>query len=239
MSQRTLNESSIGSSPPTTGEVSQRSVVDLLQGLRQGTITGATLSSHDRRACVAYLMAEGYSVAESAKICQTCDRTITRDRAKIRQENAIQRDPSFEPQMVGGLVHDAEGAIGRLRRIARDKTVSAAVRVEAEKQAWIIRCDLIKILQSLGHLPIATQHLRADLTHHVGELPDLQTIELEIRELIQVEQDFGGADDGLQAKMHRLEATTKLLGVAEEAQEAQEAQQTLDQDKDSRDDQET
>lgn len=236
MSQRTQNQSSSGNSPPTTEEVSQRSVVDLLQGLRQGTITGATLSSHDRRACVAYLMAEGYSVAESAKICQTCDRTITRDRAKIREENAIQRDPSFEPQMVGGLVHDAEVAIGRLRRIARDKTVSAAVRVEAERQAWIIRCDLIKILQSLGHLPIATQHLRADLTHHVGELPDLQTIELEIREMIQVQQDFGGADDGLQAKMHRLEATTKLLGVAQEVQEPQE---TIDQDKDSRDDPET
>lgn len=233
MSERTRNESSSGSSPPTTGAVSQRSVVDLLQGLRQGTITGETLSPDDRRACVAYLMAEGYSVADTAKICQTSDRTIARDRAKIREENAIKRDPSFEPQMVGRLFHDADVAIGRLRRLGRDKSASAAVKVEAERQAWTVFCDLIKILQSLGHLPIATQHVRADLTHHVGELPDLKTLEIEIHELIQVDQDFGGADDGLQTKMRRLEATVKLLGAA------QEAQQLLDEDRESRDDKET
>ncbi len=51
-------------------------------------------------------------------------------------------------------------------------------------------------MQRLGYLPTAAQKVEADLTHHLGEVPDLATLQAEVRRLRQIcPSDGEGASD--------------------------------------------
>ena len=180
---------------------SGRPVVELIREIRDGTVSGRSLDSESRRACVAYLGAEGYGVPEIAALLKVSDRTIARDRARVREDLAVERDPSLLPRTVGQLMAEAEASSVRLRRIARDRSTPAATRVEAEKATWGIVCDLVRLLQGLGYLPQAPRPIRASV--RVGGLmgdeddefdaPALEELE---RELARIEAIAGGGASG-------------------------------------------
>ncbi|HBS29438.1 MAG TPA: hypothetical protein DEB06_08310 [Phycisphaerales bacterium] len=108
---------------------------------------------------------------------------MLRDRQRIRRSNALKRDPALVEQMVGRLVGEAETAVSRLRRVARDAQTSAAVRVEAERSAWTVARELVQSLQRLGYLPMATAQVRAELTHRVEEPPSVEELAQELERL--------------------------------------------------------
>jgi hypothetical protein len=68
------------------------------------------------------------------------------------------------------------------------------VRVDAEHRCYQIISDLIDKMQRLGYLPTAAQKVEADLTHHVGDVPDFVAMRAEVKRLQQVCQHT--SDDG-------------------------------------------
>lgn len=164
----------------------------LIRKIESGTVDPKTISVSDRRQLVALLMADGYATAEMTQVLGVADRTIERDKKAIRESNAIARDPKLVEQMVGRLVGEAELSVQRIRKVSRDKTVAPAVRVDAEHRCYQIVTDLIQSLQRLGYLPTAAQKVEADLTHHMGQLPDLGALQTEVQRVRQICLDAEG-----------------------------------------------
>lgn len=154
---------------------------------------GRMLAPADRQALVALLAADGLSSPEIAQILQVADRTIERDRRALRDASRIPKDPRLVEQMVGRLVAEAELSVQRMRRTAREREVDPAVKIDAEHRCFQIIRDLVQSLQRLGYLPTATQKVEAELTHHVGELPTLTDLQMEIDRVRQL----GGGDEAL------------------------------------------
>jgi len=180
-----------------------RPVVEIIRDLRSGVITGRALDGESRRACVMYLGGEGYGVPEIAALLKVSDRTVARDRARMREELAVERDPGLLPRMVGHLIGEAESTSVRLRRIARDKSAPASARVEAEKATWGIACDLVRTLQSVGYLPQAPRPVRvsARVEGVGGEEGDFDAPALEelINELARIEAIASASGNALPA----------------------------------------
>ncbi len=147
---------------------------------------GQMLAPADRQALVALLAADGLSSPEIAQILQVADRTIERDRRALRDANRIPKDPRLIEQMVGRLMAEAELSVQRMRRTAREREVDPAVKIDAEHRCFQVIRDLVQGLQRLGYLPTATQKVEAELTHHVGELPSLSELQLEIDRIKQL-----------------------------------------------------
>lgn len=154
--------------------------LSLIRAIQQGSRSPLGLDPEERQRCVEHLTAEGYSTAEIAEILQVSERTVARDRAVVRSRNALERDPKLAAEMVGHLVNQAELAVGRIRRIGRDKQVNPAVRVEAERSCWTIWKELVERMQSLGYLPTSAREFRGELTHHLGELPGFGQMQEEV-----------------------------------------------------------
>lgn len=165
--------------------------LELLAKVRTGAMPGRMLAPADRQALVALLAADGLSSPEIAQILQVADRTIERDRRALRDANRIPKDPRLVEQMVGRLVAEAELSVQRMRRTAREREVDPAIKIDAEHRCFQVVRDLVQSLQRLGYLPTATQKVEADLTHHVGELPTLTDLQMEIDRVKQL----GGGDE--------------------------------------------
>ena len=56
-------------------------------------------------------------------------------------------------------------------------------------------------LQRLGYLPMATARLQADLTHHVGQIPDLSQMQTEVQRLKEIQ----GADPTVKEQLNEIE----------------------------------
>jgi hypothetical protein len=169
--------------PAGGGEIS---TVALLRQIESGAINAKSIAVAERRQLVAFLLSDGYSAAEMGQILKVADRTIERDKKAIRESNVIARDPKLVEQMVGRLVGEAELAVQRIRKAIRDKDTSKALRVDAEHRCYQIISDVVGTMQRLGYLPTAAQKVEADLTHHVGEVPDFATMQVEVRRLRQI-----------------------------------------------------
>jgi transposase-like protein len=180
------DKDSHGAKRPADGDTR---TIELLRKIESGSMDPKAISAAERRQLVAFLMGDGYSTAETAQILGVNDRTIERDKKTIRESNAIARDPKLVGQMVGRLYGEAELSIQRIRKAVRDKKVSPAVKIEAEHRCYQIVSDLTQSLQRLGYLPTAARKVEADLTHHVAELPDLNSIQAEIRRIKAVCRD--------------------------------------------------
>ncbi len=175
---------------PGSGISGIERTIEVLHKIKAGTIAGKTLAPADRRQVVVFLAADGMSTPEIAQILQVSDRSVERDKRAIRESNAIPNDPKLVEQMVGRLMAEAELSVQRIRRAVREKEVDAAVRVDGEHRCFLIVNELVHSLQRLGYLPLATQRVQADLTHHVGSLPSFDELRAEVDRLKQI----GGPD---------------------------------------------
>ncbi len=206
------------------GNPEQRSVIEMVRDIQSGGTLAASgnLGVEDRRACVEYLTAEGYSAQEIAALLRVSDRTVLRDRREVRAANAVARDPAMVEEMVGRLLTEGETVVSRLRRVSRDKRTPSAVKVQAEQASWQVLRDVVRTLQSLGYLPIATAKISADLTHRVGapgnapgamgfdelNAPEYDALAAEIERLQAIAG--GGNDSGGELSM-KLEAAQNAL----------------------------
>lgn len=205
-------------------------VLTTIRSLQRGSMIAKNLSIPDRQACVDHLTAEGYSVVEIAEILTVSERTVARDRKAIQNANAIERDPKLVEQMVGRLLAEAELAITRMRRVTREKTTSAAVKVEAEHRCYQVFSNMMQSMQRLGYLPSAVQEIRADLTHHIEEPPGYDELQAEIARLEIVLKRTGGGDDTSRRQLGELRDTVARLSVGDQLAQVKERLLEGDQD---------
>lgn len=172
-------------------------------------------------------MIEGYSVAESAGILGVSDRTVIRDRGLVRDANAVEADPALLPRMVGRLISDADAAIGRLKRLGRDKQTPAQAKVDAERSAWVISRELVQTLQRLGYLPTAVVEVRTDMTHRIESAPSYDELTAEMERIEAIRNGCKVRDGVTQAQIEeardllaRLSAGQHLRSLAARAIDA-------------------
>lgn len=168
----------------------ERSVVDLIQEIRSGLIDPGSLRPEDRQACVRHLGAEGLSVPEIAQVLRCSDRTITRDRRALQEAAAITHDPALAGRTAGQLITEASLCTDRIRRVTRDRETPPAVKVEGERACFEILTKLVASLQSLGYLPSAAHHIKAELTHHQEQLPGYAELAAEAQRIDALARSF-------------------------------------------------
>lgn len=153
------------SPPPPPG----KSAIALLREIQSGKAAGSHLAAPDRQRVVEHLLMEGFGTQEIAEILKVADRTIQRDRLKIREQNAVRADPALVPVIVGQMMAQAEASASRLRRLARDKETPASARVEAEMASWAVTKGCVEKLMDLGYLPKAPHQIQGQfLSVEVG-----------------------------------------------------------------------
>lgn len=143
---------------------------ELLRRIQSGDLDPRNIRQEERHICVELLTAEGHSIHQIAMVLKASERTIARDRAEIRRSNAVVASPGLVAEMAGAIIQDAATGAARLTRMANDTSVSAAIRVRAERGAWRTKREMVMLLQSLGYLPTAAQSIRAHVTHGVQPL---------------------------------------------------------------------
>jgi transposase len=189
------------------------SPITVLRGIQQGSLSPKSLPRETRLTCVEHLTGEGYTASEIAEILEISTRTAFRDLGRIREANALERDPQVVKEMVGQAVLHARLAVARLRRIGRDRSTHASAQVEAELGAWRVTKELTELLQRLGILPLAAQEIRADLTHHAQEVPTAGELRQNFDKLKSAwdaagaPAEFGDAFAGVDALLAKAEAS--------------------------------
>jgi hypothetical protein len=212
------------------GDTEQRTL-SLLQKIQTGAVDPKCIRPAERRLIVSYLMADGYCTADMAQILKVSDRSIEREKKAIRETNALAADPQLTEQMAGRLVFEAELSIQRIRKAARDKNTPQAVKVDAEHRCYQIFSDMITSMQRLGYLPMATTRLQADLTHHVGQIPDLPQMQEEVQRLKEIQ----GADPTVKEQLNEIETQLVKVKLADQIEnisnivESKETQDESDQ----------
>ena len=194
----------------TPCETEERTL-SLLQKVQAGTVDPKCIRPAERRLIVSYLMADGYSTADMAQILKVSDRSIERDKKAIRETNALAADPELVEQMVGRLVCEAELSVQRIRKAVRDKDTPHSVKVDAEYRCFQIINDMTISLQRLGFLPTATARLQADITHSIGQIPELPQLDMEAQRLMQLTGEIQGTDPRLTEQL--TEIRTQILKV--------------------------
>jgi hypothetical protein len=203
-----------------------RSVIETVRLIQSGSLSPGSLRVEDRRACVEYLTSEGYSALETAAVLKVSDRTVLRDRREVRSANAVARDPGLVTEMVGRLLTEGETVVSRLRRVSRDKRTPAAVKVQAEQASWQVTRDVVRALQSLGYLPMATAKISADLTHRLdvqpggggGGFEELNAPEYDelAAEIERLQAISGGAPGGeLNMRLEEVQGALRRLSLGE------------------------
>ncbi len=157
--------------------------IETLRRIQSGALLPRSLSAASRRLCVEYLGSEGRSVHEIAAILQVDERTIARDRARVREDNAVAYDPALAARAVGELIRHAGETTAALQRIAREQGASAGNRIKAVRAAWRTHREMFAALQRCGYIPLLGPEVRGELTHTMqGPPPGLirhQIAELE------------------------------------------------------------
>lgn len=172
----------------------ERPALAILEDIKAGRLSGKDLEIPTRQQCVAYLMFEGYSIAEIARIMGINERMVSRDKRDIRQAHAVEAGPEWVAEMIGALRLGAEASIARFRQISRNKDAPIRGRLEAERLAWTVLREFAELMQRLGHLPTAPQEFRGAFLHQVSEVPPLSDTKAELERLITILKE-GYADD--------------------------------------------
>lgn len=181
------------------------SPISLIKQLRDGKISAANLTKEAEIACIEYLNGEGLKKCEIAELLKVSTRTVYRDLAQIRKENAISLDAEFVAQHVGELEKRYSSAILNLLKIQNEKKCPYKVKVDAQHKTWIIVKEYTQTLQSIRYLPNAATEIMASVDHNFGEPPSFDEITHELSILKASMKEAGIPDEKI----------TQMLSVPE------------------------
>ncbi len=121
------------------------------------------LSATERRRCVQYLVDQGASSEEMAARLKVSVRTITRDRAWLREQEVSLVETVDEVQEVlGSLIGLAESLKEKARRGAARAQNGSPAQVAFLKLQWQIANDLLEKLKELGVIAPYTEKGKTD-----------------------------------------------------------------------------
>lgn len=160
---------------------------------------------------VEYLVLDGYTTIQIANGFHVHPRTIERCKKKIRKRYAQHRDPDFVDEKIGQFAQESYQSAQYLRRIARDKNTPIREKVVAEVAAYRISADEMRLLQSLGRLPMAAHNTKAEVEDDPATAPGLAELEAECGRLARI----GPVDENDEADDAELAALLARAKLAE------------------------
>lgn len=144
----------------------EQSVLNIIQGIKEGRIDPSTINKELRLKCVEVLQFEAYKPSEMAQIFKCSDKTIKRDLAEIQEKNAVSPNIDLAKKLIGDFLIKSQNSHNYLSKLARTKDYSVSEKVQAEYSAHLVASDTITKLQSLGYLPTIAQSIVGDFYHH-------------------------------------------------------------------------
>lgn len=190
-------------------------VLTLIQQIKDGSVEPKSISKDQRQQCVAILCSEGYSESSIAQVLNRSEKTIRRDLADIRSQNALSPDANLARELAGEMLQKARAHQSRLLRISSNKENKAFDRIQAEYAAWRIERELIERLQSLGYMPQRAQEL---LLTHEGSDQSLEEISQMMMEVETVARENGTVTPEFQSALALFQAKLEKAKLSEEAQ---------------------
>ena len=149
-------------------EHNEKPILSIIQDIKSGIIDPKGLDKEMRKQCVEILMLEGYSVSQIAQVVDRAEKTIRRDIAQIRERNSLNPSVDLAKRLIGDLFMKAETHSLFLMRLARNREGSISEKSQSEYLAWKITDELMKLLQTLGYLPLKPKEIVGDFFHHVN-----------------------------------------------------------------------
>lgn len=208
--------------------------LNLIQGIRDGSIDPSTLTKDQRLQCVETLYTEGYSPSQMAQLLERSEKTIRRDLMDVHKKNSLNPSPEFARQLIGKFLMKSEAHQMRLMRLARSSDGPAGVKVEAEVAAFQVLLKSMQLLQSLGYLPLRALQIAGDVTHHINvedsERP-LEEIGRTIQEVTAIGEETKTLTPELAGRIVALQQRLEKARLSEDAQKLLEYQQKISDEK--------
>ncbi len=108
-------------------------VDELLQRLHGGELKPDQLTLEDRQRCISQLTTEGFSNAEIGHLLRLSERTVRRDRAALRRDEALKPGASLGDELMGEFHRLTLAGVQRLTHLVQDRQAPAYVRLWAEE----------------------------------------------------------------------------------------------------------
>lgn len=215
-------------------ENNERSILSIIQDIKSGSISPKSLDKETRMQCVETLMSEGYSVPQIAQVLDRSEKTIRRDIVLVREQNSINPNVDLAKRLIGDLMMKAETHSSFLMRLARSREGSVGERVQAEYLAWKVTDEAMKLLQSMGFLPIKPKEVVGDFFHHYDNESKEKSFEearKSLDEVIDVATQSGNLTPELQQNVNQIHQRI------EKAEIVQQSEKLVNQVQEKREDQ--
>lgn len=216
----------------------ERTVLSIIQDIKNGALDPKTLSSEERQRSVEFLLREGYTQEQAAQVFKTTDRTIRRDIVKFRNGNALTASSDFAKEIIGDMFRKATMHHAYLVRLARSTETGAMEKGQLEFLAWRVLKEMIEKMQFLGYLPLRPQEITGDLFHHCDD----QNLEKSygdaskaLKEVIDVAKQCGNVTPELEKNVKSLQKKIEKAEIVYQSEKLLK-EQTNENKEDKKDD---
>ena len=194
-----------------------RTIISVIQGVKDRTLNPKTLSEGERRECVEFLSWEGYTQAQIGQILKISDRTVRRDLKVIEDNNALSPDVDLAKRIVGDMFRKAKVHHSYLMRLARSPEASNSEKAQAEYFAWRILKEMTEKMQSLGYLPSKPQAIVGDIFHHVdGNVLNLDELTKEIIDIEKMADGDGKINENIKKDLSQMKTVLDKIRFSDE-----------------------
>lgn len=208
--------------------------LNLIQGIRDGSIDPSCLTKEERQSCIETLFLEGYSPPQMSQLLECSEKTVRRDLTEIRTKNALNPSPELAKQIIGNFLMKSEAHQTRLMRLARSNEGPPGARVEAEVSAFHVLLKSMQLLQSLGFLPQRAQAITGEFVHHLNAEDSersLDDIDKAIREVTAIGEETATLTPEIAEQIIKLQHRLENAKLSQDAQKLLEQQQKLSNEK--------
>jgi DNA-binding CsgD family transcriptional regulator len=211
----------------TNHDDTEKTAVELLQGINSGVIDPKTIDKQGRQQCIELLIAEGYTYPQIVQVLKCSEKTIYRDLKEVRKRNELSPNVEFAKQFIGEMFNKALNHQSYLMRLARTKDASISEKALSESAAWKVLKELIEKLQSLGYLPNKPTEVVGNFYHHSAIDDECTPVEMKkmLLELEEAGKDAGVLDDGVKAKIKILQTRVEQIEIVQDIKQLED--QTL------------
>lgn len=195
-------------------------ILTLLQQIKSGSTDPRGMDKDLRQQVEEVLLLEGTSPPQIAQILKVSDKTIRRDIAAIKERNALTPSLELAKKLIGNLIMKAETHRSFLMRLARSREGSIGEKAQAEYLAWKTTDEFMKLLQTMGYLPLKPKEIVGDFFHHVNDQETEKSFEElkgVLNKVMSVAEEAGTVTPELQDSVNTLNSRLEKAKIEYEA----------------------
>lgn len=207
-------------------------VLSLLQQVKDGSIDPKSINKDERKRLVEVLYSEDYTMYQIAQIFKCSEKTIQRDVAEIRRQNALSPSVEFAKETIGEMLKRARQHCSSLARLGKAGNVTTQEKIVAEVSAWKVFKELVEKLQSLGYLPSRPTEIVSDVFHHSEKETGPEEMRQMIATIEQSGKEAGILDEEVKEKIKKLKTRIDQSEIALEIGQLEEKANKIEEQKD-------